>query len=614
MGFAWRRDLWIAVLLTMGAMAAWAQSGQRRSEFGSYSGYSAPSYDGYERNSQYVTVRDGTQIAVDVYRPTRSGRLADQPLPVVWTFTPYNRATRDAAGVVTASEAAQLGLLNYGYALAIADVRGKGASFGKRNGPADANETNDAYDITEWLAARPWSNGKVGMMGCSYFGATALQGVRSGAPHLKAAFVGTTMFDQYGTFAQGGITSDGLLDDSVSAQAVVEVDADKDRSRLAAAFAEHAGNTPTGRFFAATPFRDDLNPYTTTRWWEVGSFYPYVDKLGKDVGIYVYGGYNDAYADQTILKYWNLKSAKKLAFGDWPHCETPGFAVDVERLRFFDYWLKGIENGVMSEAPVHVYVSRAQDGREWRGLDDWPSPARTRYYLAAGSANSFPPQRGAQKAWVEGGSLQLEPPSADAGTVVLANVPNPQPLVIYGAVRGSVDPYSATFTLPAQDRWREIVGSPVLRLWVTTPANDADLYVYLEHVHRLGGAQVIARGVLRASHRKTGQAPYDTRGLPWQTHRRADVLPLTPGEAVAVEITLSPVAYTFRKGDLLRLAVTTRRPTSAPGKAPEALTIWSDASHPSWIELPDVDTRSKALNHDAAVGEALHLPIARSSD
>lgn len=167
------------------------------------------------------------------------------------------------------------------------------------------------------------------------------------------------------------------------------------------------------------------------------------------------------------------------------------------------------------------------------------------------------------------------------------------PVVIYGTVRAGIDPHSATFTLPA-GAFREIIGSPSVRLWVSSSTDDADVYVYLEHVNRMGGAQVIARGALRASHRRTGTAPYETDGTPWQPHRRADAQPLEPGKPVALDIALSPTAYTYRPGDLLRLAVTTRRPGAGPAAA--ALTVISDAEHPSWLEVPDTDTRDAALD------------------
>ena len=603
MGKAMKASALVAAWLLLGGQAP-APVSAPQSGYGVYKGYAEPVYDGHRRFSQYVVVRDGTRLAVDVYRPTRNGVLVETPLPVVWTFTPYNRATRAADGTVRPSDASQLSLVSYGYVVAIADVRGKGASFGVRNGPADANETNDAHDITEWLARQPWSTGKVGMTGCSYFGATALQAVRSGAPSLKAAFVGTTMFDQYDTFAQGGITSPGLADENVSSDAVSEVDADTDRALLAEALTLRPGNTPTGKFFASTPYRDDVNPYTKSRWWEAGSFYPYVGQIRDDVGIYLYGGYHDVYADQTILAYRNVKANKKLAYGDWVHCETPGFRMDIERLRFFDHWLKGVPNGVMTEKPVHVYVSRAKDGTEWRALDAWPDAARTRLYLSTQETKPAG-ARGAQTPFFSGG-LKAQPPGTGAAAVILDDIPPVQPVMIYGTMRAGVDPISATFTLPPQPAWREVIGSPVVRLWISAPASDADVFVYLEHVNRQGGAQVIARGALRASHRQTGEAPYDTGGLPWQTHRRVDAQPLTPGEPVALDITLSPTAYTFRPGDLVRLAVTTRNPRTGVSGAP--ITLLSDASHPSWIELPQTDTRDAALNGDESDGGAFERP------
>ena len=583
-----------AFTLVCAIAAAGATLAEPRSppSFGLYADDPANAFDGYERTSQYVAARDGVRLAVDVYLPIRQGRRVEGRLPVVWTFTPYNRASRAADGSVGPPRG-HARLLANGYAVAVADVRGKGASFGVRNGPADANETNDAYDITEWLAKQAWSSGKVGMNGCSYYGATALQAVRAKAPSLKAVFVGATMFDQYETFAHGGITSAGLLDDTVSANRVAEVDADKDRALVNQALKEHETNTPTGQFFASTPFRDDINPYTKDRWWEAASFYPYAQAINPDVGLYIYGGYYDVYSDQTITKFLNVSANAKLTYGAWPHCETPGFDMEAERLRFFDYWLKGVQNGVMSEPKVHLYMGRAADGTEWRALREWPAAQKTRYYL---DSRTIPPsaERGAQASQNEAVLSAAEPP-ADAATIRVAPPPSVGPVVNYGMPRTAVDPYSVTFTLGRQERLRELVGSPVLRLWVSSNEADADVYVYLQAVRSNGGVEIISRGALRASHRKTGTAPYKTDGVPWQTHRRADAQPLQAGEPVALDIGLSPTTYTIRPGDQLRLAVTTRPPSTRADPAPP-LTLHVDADHRSYIELPDVDTRQAAIS------------------
>ncbi|MFT4089328.1 MAG: CocE/NonD family hydrolase [Asticcacaulis sp.] len=596
----WRLALCLGTALALSATIVSAQESpaaktEKISEFGRYSGYSIPTYDGHVRTSEYMTARDGTRLAVDIYRPTRNGQLTNEAFPTVWIFTPYNRSTRRSDGKLETGSRLPLDMLNHGYAFAVADVRGKGASFGVRAGPADRNETTDAYDITEWLAAQPWSNGNIGMMGCSYYGATALQALKSRPPHLKAVFAGTTTFDQYNTFGKGGIASKGLADEVTASERVVEVDADPNRTELAKALEGRKLNTPTGQFFASTPFRDDINPYTKDQWWKTGSFYPDAETMKAGAALYLYGGYYDVYPDQTIHHYLNAGPNTKLTFGNWHHCESPGFALDTERLRFFDYWLKGTPNGVMDGPPIHTYVTRAADGTEWRALEHWTQDVpRTRYYLNMDTPPGQPRARVLQPSLI-GGSLSADKPASDLPAVELANVPTTTPHVYYGLPRTGIDPYSATFTLPAQEDWREIIGSPTVRLWVSSEQADADIYVYLESAHVMGGTETIARGALRVSHRKTGTAPYKVDGVPWQTHARADHQPLTSDAPVAIDIALTPTAFTFRPGDLLRLAVTTRPPLAGP-ESPAPVKLHLDANHPSYLEVPDVDTRDAALD------------------
>ena len=143
------------------------------SELGRYEGYSEPVYSGWVRTSQYVTVWDGTKLAVDIIRPKQNGVLVEEPLPVIWTHHRYQRATVEPNGdilTVLGRERWLHTLLRYGYVIAAVDVRGGGASYGTRNGPFTPEEAQDAYDITEWFAAQSWSNGKIGMYGGSYLG------------------------------------------------------------------------------------------------------------------------------------------------------------------------------------------------------------------------------------------------------------------------------------------------------------------------------------------------------------------------------------------------------------------------------------------------------------
>jgi predicted acyl esterase len=143
-------------------------------------------------------VSDGTRLAMHVLRPALNGTLLDTLQPVVLANTPYRARTRRANAQIfgpSVTGAADAALLAAGYALAIADVRGKGASFGARRGFQDRTEAIDGYDLVQWLAGQPWSNRKVGMYGCSYLGGSALHVATTAPPALRAIFAGATDLD-----------------------------------------------------------------------------------------------------------------------------------------------------------------------------------------------------------------------------------------------------------------------------------------------------------------------------------------------------------------------------------------------------------------------------------
>jgi putative CocE/NonD family hydrolase len=130
-------------------------------------GWSEQAYDGYVRTSFYVPVRDGTKLAVDLYRPTKGGAVASEKLPVVWMHSPYNRRTYRGGETAETYPGFALKLAPYGYNVAVVDFRGVYASYGMNIGYnrgewVDAAKF-DAYDITEWFAKQPWSNGRIGM-------------------------------------------------------------------------------------------------------------------------------------------------------------------------------------------------------------------------------------------------------------------------------------------------------------------------------------------------------------------------------------------------------------------------------------------------------------------
>ena len=239
------------------------------------------------RESLYVPVRDGTRLAMNIYRPARNGVPVAGPLPVVFAFTPYRSRFHDATGrhvELAAFGVNAPGLLENGYVLAVADIRGKGASFGARRGFQDRTEAMDGHDLVQWLAAQPWSTGKVGMYGCSYLGGTTVHVATTAPPALRAIFTGATDLDKFNFVRNGGITAqfntrpdEPLSDDLMS----VPVDADIDGSELRAAVADHARNTPMAALWYGMPYRDSHSALTGNRYWEEVGPYPYLDDDAK---------------------------------------------------------------------------------------------------------------------------------------------------------------------------------------------------------------------------------------------------------------------------------------------------------------------------------------------
>lgn len=502
--------------------------------------------------SRYVAVRDGTRLAVSIYRPA-TGRVAvDRPLPVVFVFTPYRGRYRDSDGKVTETALGDtLGLrslLRAGYVVAVADVRGKGASFGHRRGFQDRTEAQDGHDLVEWLAAQPFSDGKVGMVGCSYLGGSAFQVATTAPPALKAAFIGASDLDKYAFVRNGGITAqfNTRPDEEAAVDlATIPMDEDRDGSQLRAAVAEHAANTPMGPLWYGMPYRDSLSSFTGTRFWEEVGPYTYLDAV-RTAGIatYFWGNWRDEPTSQILLSAANLGS--RVLAGPGGHCAPPpGFDLAGEIVGFFDHHLKG-SNPDYGSLPRATYWVEGLGGTgayvtsdQLPGVESRPMP----WFLAPGSTAG-----GA-------GALGLHSPAGEAASsfTVDYDLPPaeyfafwPQPMVAHGA----------SFTSDALADPVTLIGYPVARLTVAADDPRADVFVYLDRIKADGASEVIAFGRLKLSHRKLAQAPYETLGLPWHSGLETDAAPPAPGEFVPLSIALTPVSLVVARDERLRFVVT----------------------------------------------------------
>jgi hypothetical protein len=285
----------------------------------------------------------------------------------------------------------------------------------------------------------------------------------------------------------------------------------------------------------------------------------------------------------------------------------------IESLRWYDHWLKGRDTGLQGEDPIFYQVMRGPKVNEWRSAKDWPiADSKTvDLYLGAGRSGSV--------ASANDGRLRLFAPAAgraeDAYPVDYTTTSGTTTRWD-NAVGGGFgypdmaanDKKGLTYTTGPLVEDLQVTGSPVLHLWASSTANDADVFAYLEDVDPAGVSAYVTEGVLRASRRALGTAPYDNLGLPYHRSYPEDVRPLAPGEAVELVFEMEPTSVIFGRGNRLRLTITGADKDNAatPRLEPApTLTIYRDKSRPSSIGLPVVGTARLA-----AAGTKMPLALA----
>ncbi|WP_236632331.1 MULTISPECIES: CocE/NonD family hydrolase [Novosphingobium] len=550
------------------------------------------------RTSAYVPVRDGTRLAVNVYRPAQGGVAEAAPLPVIFAFTPYRARFRDKDGGIEElalnDRLALRSLIRAGYVVATADIRGKGASFGHRRGFQDRTEAMDGHDLVEWLARQPFSTGKVGMIGCSYLGGTTFHTASTAPPALKAVFVGASDLDKYAFVRRGGIPAqfNTRPDEPPEVDlASVPVDADADGSLLRAAVAEHSANTPMAALWYGMPYRDSISAFTGNAFWEEVGIYNYLDAIRRaGIATYFWSNWQDEPTAQALLSAANLAGSRFLA-GPGSHCvPPPGFDFTGEIIRYFDLHLKGAANG-MDKAPRATY---------WvEGLDGAGGYAR---------ADRLPGEGSRAQAWYPGGERSGTARSANDGSLMPGSaaakrgsdrftvdyaLPDPEYFAFWAK---PMDAHGLSYTSAPLDAPLRLEGFPVAHLAVSADRTDAQVFVYLDQVDRAGKAEVVAFGRLALAHRMEGKAPYETMGLPFHPGRKADVRPVRPGQVVNLAIDMTPVARVVPEGARLRLTIAgadprqrnlaeIRQAAMAQG-GPPVITVHYGAGRGTRLDLP----------------------------
>lgn len=544
----------------------------------------AQPYPEVQRSSFYVATRDGTRLAVDLYRPARDGQPVATPLPVIWQHTFARRLPPDQPRDTAMRHMPELA--RQGYVVALVDRRGMGASFGARRGYNDRTEARDAYDMTEWLARQPWSSGQVGIYGCSNTGDAALHAATLMPPSLKAVFAGCFSFSKYDGFLRGGV----LANWGSGVERRVEedlrhppVDGPEGPALLRQAVDEHRGNTPLATMWRSMPFRDSWTDFTGSRFWLEGSAATWRDAIVRSgVALYVFGGFDDDFRREGLVAFANLAPLpRKLTLGPWSHCRNDGFDLLAEAQRFFDHTLKGIDSGLFREPAVRWHVQGAPEDQAWRRSAHWPPPESRlqRWPLLLDASGHGEHRLGAATAPIAapGTSTTLVvPPARDCG-------PGRSPF----AQACSQAAQGLRFTSDTLAADAELVGHPLLQLALSSSQPEPTVFAYLEALAPDGQARVLSDARLQASLRRSVRPPHDFLGLPWHRSLEEDHAPLGEGEVVTLQMALLPVSVRIPAGHRLRLVLTGADPRQRMPQAPGGtLTLHQSAARPLALQLP----------------------------
>jgi len=568
---------------------------------------SQPTFEVVEQRGVGVPMRDGLKLATDIYRPK-----TDERCPVILIRTPYKKEMQELDGKFYARR---------GYVVAIQDVRGRFASPGEWE--PFVNEKEDGYDTIEWLAAQPWSTGKVGMIGASYGGWVQWFALSQNPPHLTTIIPNVSPPDaffnfpyEYGVFfIYGGI----WWAEIVASDATGELAGTKLKEIFRKKYGKLLLDLPVIELDKKVLggenkyWRTWIRNNTNNDYWARASF---SDSLADaKIPVFHQSGWFDGDGIGSKLNYAALakhgQATQKLILGPWGHTDQssrmlgdedlgPEAAPDLSKLylRWFDYWLKGMDNGIMKEPLVSLFV---MNSNKWVHGDRYPLPQTKleKWYLASGgSANTS----------MGDGRLTREPPSADNPPDKYTYDPA-DPTFVPGYHEESEEEEKQEKSVERQrelakkrhqkytDHRRDILvytsapfeeeytfaGPISARLYAASSARDTDWFVRLVEIGPDGETSTLVEGRFRARFRESMSRPKL----------------LTPGEVVAYDLDLWQTGITMQSGSRLRVEIASAsfplfsRNLNTGGHnemdtefVTAEQTIYHDAQRPSHVLLP----------------------------
>ncbi len=565
------------------------------------------SYAVITQNGVPMKTRDGVILHSDIYRPK-----ADGTFPVILMRTPYDKSVSWAA-------APAYQVATHGYVVIVQDVRGRYTSEGEWY--PFRHESEDGYDAIEWAAALPFSNGKVGMTGGSYVGATQMLAAIAHPPHLAGIcpVVTASNYHDGWTYQSGALEQwfDQNWTTQLATNTMWRLIA-KDTDALLGAPVLPLTHYPAFNY-ASLPAGADataqLAPYYLDwlahpdydSYWKQWS----IEERFSDIQVPALhiGGWYDIFLGGTLRNYMGVKAhggtdaarnGQRLLIQIGGHAGFGRRIGDVEfgdeaikfpstqvLIDWYDYLFKGLQNEFATDKPVHIFVMGAN---AYQQESDWPPPqARsTRYFLhSGGSANSLNGDGGlslaAQKKEAPdkftyepanpvptiGGSLCCDAEHYEPGPRDQRAAENRNDVLVY-----STKPL-------AEDT--EVTGPVTLELWAKSSAVDTDFTAKLVDVSPAGFATNLTDGILRMRYRDSQEKPEM----------------MTPGQVYKISVDLWATSNVFKKGHIIRLEVSSsnfpRFDRNLNTGAEQATsrefvsatnTVLHDADHPSALLVP----------------------------
>lgn len=541
-----------------------------------------------------IPVRDGVRLKADVYRPRRGGKV-----PAIINIGAYQK---DKLWVPPADlEEKPNPYMNWetvnplwwvprGYAAVRVDSRGSGKSPGQTD-PFSLREAIDFHDSIEWAARQSWCNGRVGTNGISYFAMTQWLVANLRPPSLKAMIPWEGAADMYRDFAyHGGIFCFGFVSNWYNNHMAHHLLGRREQASPDA-FSKHwlwdymRNNLDSDHYYSRQARWDEL----TVPFYSAGNW--------SGMGLHLRGN------TEAYMRARTPHRKLRIQAGTHYH---PFYAEEArqDQLRFFDYWLKGVDNGIMEEPPVKLLIrTGGHKSYKWRSEQEWPL-ARTRwteFYLQ-------PAPRKRRGNSVEG-TLTTTAPRArgslaySASAVTKAGVASAS--WTSTALAGSLPRLGVSFETEPMREDLEVTGPVVLTLWVSSTTDDMDVFATIRNIDADGndvwevGQQQqpvpVAKGWLRASHRKLDpelSLPF----RPYHAHNERQWL--KRNQPVRLDVEIWPTCMVFRKGHRLRLDI---QPRDGVGSAPYTHysadynngenTIYTGGSMASHLLLPVIPKR-----------------------